>query len=67
MTEGTHLRNKNRLTIVENKLVVVKQEGEERREGLAVWDWPMQTILQNGYTGPTAQCRELCPISRDKP
>ena len=34
----THTWNRNRFTVIENKLVVVLGEGEWWREGLGVWD-----------------------------
>ena len=39
---------------VENKLVVIKVEREEKRDGLEVWDWHMHTIVYGmvGQQGP---------------
>jgi len=38
MTKLTHLLNRNRLSDVENKLVVAKVEGRCGRNGLEGWD-----------------------------
>ena len=36
--KGTYLRNRNRLTDTENRLVVAKEEGGWGKDGLGVWD-----------------------------
>ena len=46
------------------------QGGREwERDGLGVWDWQMQTVIQrmDKQQGPTVQHRELYSISCDKP
>ena len=50
-----YLQNRNRLTDIENRLVVAKAEGESGREGLGVWDEQMQTIIYrtDKQQGPT--------------
>ena len=58
-----YVQNTNRLTDIENRLVVAKAGGG--REGLRVWDYRMQTIVNrmDKQQGPIGQHRELCSIS----
>jgi len=42
MTQMTLCTNrKKKTTYIENRLVVVKGEGKQRRDGLGIWDWQM--------------------------
>ena len=34
-------RKEKKNTYIENRLVVVKGEGKQRRDGLGIWDWQM--------------------------
>ena len=64
----TYLRNRNRLTDIENRLWLPRGRGWER-DGLGVWDQQMQTIMyrMDKQQGPTVEHRELYSISCDKP
>ena len=51
----TYLRNRNRLTDVENRLVIAKGEERWGRDGLGVWGRQMQTVTyrMDKQQGPT--------------
>ena len=40
-----YLWSRNRLSDIEDRLVVSKGEREQRREGLVVWDWQIETSI----------------------
>ena len=58
----------NRLTNVENRLMISKGVGVER-DGLGGWDQPMQTVIHriDKQQRPTVQHRELYSIFYNKP
>ena len=60
-----NLQNRNRLTDIENRLVVAKGERGWGRDKLGVWDQQMQTTVQkiDKQQGPNVQHRELYSIS----
>ena len=37
--KGTYQQNRNRLTAIENRLVVAKGEWGRERDGLGIWGW----------------------------
>ena len=49
-----HIQNRNKLTDIENRLVVAKGDGEEERIWLGVWDYQRQIIIyrMDKYQGP---------------
>ena len=51
----------NRLTDIENRLVVAKEEGRWGTERLGIWDYQMQTIINtmDKQQGPTIYHKEL--------
>ena len=51
----------NRLTDIENRLVVAKKEGRWGTERLGIWDYQMQTIINtmDKQQGPTIYHKEL--------
>ena len=62
------LQNRNRLTDVQNRYMVAKEERRWWKDGLGVWDYQVQTIIQKiykkqinrsfccGTTGSVASC-----------
>ena len=54
---------------IENQLMVIKREREQRRDKLGVWDQQIQTTIYKieKQQGPTVKHRKLYPISCDKP
>ena len=57
------MRNRNRLTDIENKLVVTKEERTGGRNRLRVWNYQTtisETVKQQGYT---VWHRELYPLT----
>ena len=65
--KGTYQLNKNRLTDIENKVVVPKGEGgrEGRTESVGLTDTIMKRMGRQ--QGPTVEHRELYSLSCDKP
>ena len=66
-TNELNYETENRLTDIENRLMIRRGVGVER-DGLGVWDQPMQTIIYriDKQQGPTVQHRELYSMSCDK-
>ena len=44
------------ITVVENRLMVAKEEEVWRRGGLGVWDEQMQTIIHIGWINNRSYC-----------
>ena len=50
----TYLQNRNRLTDLENELIVTKR-GRQGRDSLEIWDWHVHTAIfkTDNQQGPT--------------
>ena len=63
-----NLRNKNRLTDKENRVVVYRVGGVWREcDGWGVWGWQIQTTTFRIDKSEVIQYRELYPVSWDRP
>ena len=73
MTQMNLSKNRNRLTDIENRLVVAQGEWKGGGAVAERWIWSLELVDANCYIyrmdkqGPTVQHRELYSISYDKP
>ena len=60
----TYLQKRNRVTDLENELVVTSGEGLRVRDRLGLWDWHMHTAIFkiDNQQRPTVYHREFCSI-----
>ena len=60
-------RKEKKNTYIENRLVVVKGEGKQRRDGLGIWDWQMWSIILLYMCLVAQSCLTICDLVNCSP